>query len=241
LTRELLDRGWRVRVSVVTAQARLAYTDHPRLEVVVGALAGTTAWRAALREAERLGDPFQWLVDASHPFASRVTAAVVAATEGRPERVLRLHRPLLTPPVATALGQISEMEGHLSRGDRILLAIGARHLGEAVGHCAEAVPHCRVLPHPRALRLALQAGLPPHRIACLHPTTAGAVEMALCGHWRITTILCRQSGSATEALWSRISEEKGLRLLTLRRPPEPEGMVRLPLEELIEHLGWPGR
>jgi precorrin-6A/cobalt-precorrin-6A reductase len=241
LARGFLDRGWRVRVSVVTAAARRSYPEDPRLEVVVGALAGAPAWRAALEEAERQGDPFRWLVDASHPFASQVTAMVIAALEGRPERLLRLHRPPLASPWATPLGQIREMEAHLGRGDRLLLAIGARHLGLALRHCAEALPHCRVLPNPGALRLALQAGIPPHRLACFHPTADGGVERALCVHWRIDTILCRQSGSATEAHWLRISEEKGLRLLTLRRPPEPEGLARLPLEELIEHVGGPRR
>jgi precorrin-6A/cobalt-precorrin-6A reductase len=241
LARRLLVRGWRLRVSVVTASARLAYPNDPRLEVVVGALAGASAWQAALAEAERQGDPFQWLVDASHPFASLVTAAAAAAMEGRPERLVRLHRPPLPTPLATPLSHIRQMEEHLRRGDRLLLAIGARQLREALRHCGEALPHCRVLPHPQALRLALQAGVPPQRIACLHPTEDGAMERGLCEHWGITTILCRQSGGTTEALWWRISEERGLRLLSLRRPPEPSGLVRLPLEELIEHLGWPQR
>lgn len=239
LARRLLERGWRLRVSVVTASAGRAYPMDPRLEVVVGALAGETAWRSALEEASEQGDPFQWLIDASHPFATQVTAAVVAACEGRPERLLRLHRPLLAAPGATALDHLRQMGDHLAPGERLLLAIGARHLGEALALSPEARHHCRVLPHPRALRQALRAGLPPERIACVQPGGDGAVERALCRRWGIETILCRQSGSPTEALWLRISEELGLRLLLLRRPPEPAGGGGWSFADLIEHVGWP--
>jgi hypothetical protein len=121
-----------------------------------------------------------------------------------------------------------------------LLAIGARHLAAAMGHSPQARHHSRVLPHPGAIREALRSGLPAHRLACFHPSGDGAVERALCQLWGIDTILCRQSGSRAEALWLRISEELGLRLLLLARPPEPEGVVRLPLAELIARVGWPG-
>jgi len=239
LARGLLDRGWRLTVSVVTPAARLPYPRDGRLEMVVGALAGAAAWRAALVEAEQQGDPFQWLIDASHPFATRVTAAVVAATKGRPERLLRLRRPTLAAPKATPLGHLSEMGEHLAPGDRLLLAIGARHLGAAMGHSATACHHGRVLPHPQSIREALRAGLPPNRLASFHPTADGAVERALCRLWGIETILCRQSGSRSEAHWLRISAELGLRLLLLRRPPEPGEGMALPLAELLKEVGWP--
>jgi precorrin-6A/cobalt-precorrin-6A reductase len=241
LARLLLDRGWRLRVSVVTPEARLAYPRHPLLEVVVGALAGEAAWRAELETARRQGDPFRWLIDASHPFATRVSTAAAAACEQRAEGLLRLRRPILDAPGATPLGQLSQLGAHLSDGERVLLAIGARHLAAAVDHSPRACHHSRVLPHPPAIREALRAGVPAHRLACLHPTADGAVERALCRLWRIEAILCRQSGSRTEALWLGISEALGLRLLLLRRPPEPAGVVGLPLPELIARVGWPGQ
>jgi precorrin-6A/cobalt-precorrin-6A reductase len=241
LAQLLLGRGWRVRVSVVTPAARLSYPEDPRLEVVVGALAGVAAWREALEAARRQGDPFQWLIDASHPFATHVSAAAAAACADRAEQLLRLHRPGLAAPGATPLHHLSQLGDHLAIGERLLLAIGARHLGAAIGHSPQACHHSRVLPHPLAIRTALRAGLPSHRLASLHPTPDGAVERALCHHWGIQTILCRQSGSRTEALWLRISGELGLRLLLLRRPPEPAGGLTLPLAELVARIGWPDR
>jgi precorrin-6A/cobalt-precorrin-6A reductase len=227
-------------VSVVTAAAGLRYPEDPRLEVMVGPLAGAEAWRGALEEARGEGDPFLWIIDASHPFAIRVSAAAAAACAGRAERLLRLHRPLLAAPGATPLAHLQQMGHHLANGERLLLAIGARQLGAAIGHSPRACHHSRVLPHPEAIRQALRAGLPDHRLACCHPSRDGAVERALCVRWGIETVLCRQSGSRAEAVWLRISADLGLRLLLLRRPPEPAGVAQLPLPELIARVGWPG-
>jgi precorrin-6A/cobalt-precorrin-6A reductase len=239
LAKHFLDRGWRLRVSVVTPSACAPYACHPRLEVMVGPIAGAGGLRSALEEAERQGDRFEWVIDASHPFASQISSAAAEATQNRPERLLRLQRPPLATPRAIPLRQMGELSSHLIGGERLLLAIGSRYLKEAALHGEGSRLHSRVLPHPQALRQAVQAGLPPNRIACLRPTADGAVEKALCRHWQIDTLLCRQSGGVSEALWLRIAAELDLRLLLLQRPAEPEGTKQLPFAELIEHVGNP--
>ncbi len=239
LARLLLERGWRLRVSVVTADASAPYPDDPHLEVMVGALAGAGALQSLLEAAERQGDPFQWVIDASHPFATQVTAAAVEATRNRSERLVRLERPCLAVSTATPLRRLGDLPRHLVGGDRLLLALGARQLREAARLATGACLHARVLPHPQALRQAHQAGIPPSHIACLRPTADGAVEEALCRRWQIDTILCRQSGGLTETLWHRIASSLGLRLLLLQRPREPEGLLQCPLAELVELVGKP--
>ena len=241
LARCLLERGWHLRVSVVSPSASHPFPDHPHLEMRVGALAGATAIRHELEEAERQGAGFRWLIDASHPFATRVTAAAVAASQGQTTRLLRLRRPQLSAPTASLLSRLDDLAAQLRGGERILLAIGSRHLAEACRQCAGSLPHARVLPHPQAIRQALQAGLAAQRIACLRPTPQGEVERALCRHWRVDTIVCRQSGGATEAIWQRIAAADGQRLLLLKRPEEPAGIPQLGFADLVEHVGWPDR
>jgi precorrin-6A/cobalt-precorrin-6A reductase len=101
------------------------------------------------------------------------------------------------------------------------------------------VHHGRILPLPLALQQATAAGLDPERIACLRPGGDGAIERALCRHWRLTCVLARRSGGTNEALWHAIAADQGLRLLLLDRPPEPSGVRALPLGGLLEQLGWP--
>ena len=239
LAQHFLELGWRLRISVVTTAASQPYPESPHLEMIVGALANAGALRSLLEAAEQEGDPFQWLIDASHPFAVRITLAAMEATRGRPEKLLRLERPGLETTWSIPIKHLDDLAGHLAKNERLILAIGARLLGEAVHRCRGAHLHARVLPYPQALRQAQQAGIPANRIACLHPTADGAVEQALCRHWQIDTILCRQSGGHTEALWQQVARTLSLRLLLLERPPEPDGIQRLGFKNLIERVGRP--
>ena len=58
----------------------------------------------------------------------------------------------------------------------------------------------------------------------LQGARAGAIERALCRRWRITDVICRQSGGVTERLWRQLSADLDLRLLMLRRPASPTGV-----------------
>lgn len=249
LAARLLERGWRVRVSLVSAAAGRAYPPHPRLVVTVGAIGAgdggepAAAVLAELRSAAAAGQPYRWMVDASHPFARRISAAVAEACRLQGQPLLRLKRPLPTATGARILADLPALAQEPLAGRRLLLAIGARRLAEAIGHCPGAVPHARLLPSPAALRQAMAAGLPPERVACLRPAAdaaaAAAIEAALCRRWGIEVVLCRRSGGPSESHWRRICRDLGLRLLLLERPPEIAGVPTLPLGALLERLGDP--
>jgi precorrin-6A/cobalt-precorrin-6A reductase len=128
LAASLLARGWRLRVSVVSALAARAYAPHDGLELAVGAL-GANGGEASIRvlvqqlqQARRQGDGFRWVVDASHPFAVRITAALVAACRSCDQPLLRLTR--AQPPLGRAelLEDLPELGGRIAagRGDRML-------------------------------------------------------------------------------------------------------------------------
>jgi precorrin-6A/cobalt-precorrin-6A reductase len=255
LASRLLAAGWRVRVSVVSAAATRAYAPHPRLELAVGALGegaparprarpvdgAADAVLGELTAAARGGDPFRWVIDASHPFAQRISAALAFACAGSGQPLLRLARPLSPLPGATILPDLPSLSGIDLQGCRLLLAIGARRLAEACTHSPRARHHARVLPQPGALRLAMAAGLPAARVACLRPPSdaaaAAAIEAALCRRWRIEAVLCRRSGGPSEAHWRGICAAQGLRLLVLERPREPQGVEALSLPVLLERVG----
>ncbi|MFM7087604.1 MAG: precorrin-6A/cobalt-precorrin-6A reductase [Cyanobium sp.] len=246
LARRLLQRGWRLRVSVVTAAAAQAYGEHPALQIRIGALGrstgddGSTALQDTLEAACRQHDPFHWVVDASHPFAVRISAALARVCQARQQPLLRLQRPLLPSGRARLLSSIGELGYCCRPGEALLLAIGARHLGEAIAACPQARHHGRVLPYPTALRQALAAGLRGDRLACLRPgTMAEPIEAALCRRWGIETVLTRQSGGESEARWHRHCQALNLRLLLLRRPEEPPGVTLLPMDALLDQLGTP--
>jgi precorrin-6A/cobalt-precorrin-6A reductase len=206
----------------------------------VGSLEGESAVTGVLTAAERAGDPFTWVIDATHPFATRISATLARACGHRGQPLVRLLRPLLRPGAhTTVLEGLPDLSRHCREDEPLLLAIGARHLGEAVRQSPGARHHCRILPTAGALRQAMAAGLAPQRVACLRPAQEATIERALCERWGIRTVVCRQSGGWNEGHWHEISAALGLRLLLLRRPPEPTGVAGLPLEVLTARVGWP--
>jgi precorrin-6A/cobalt-precorrin-6A reductase len=241
LALELLKRGWRVRVCVVGSGAALAYPPHPRLELRVGALGGPADLERDLAAASAAGYPLRWVVDATHPFATRISAALAAACGARDQPLLRLLRPLLPPNGAILLSGLESLGEEPLQGRALLLAIGARQLGPALAHSPGAHHHARLLPSAAALAAAMAAGLRPDRVACLRPGADAAVERALCRRWGIETVLCRRSGGRTETLWREVAAAERLQLLLLDRPPEPAAVEALTGPELLARIGAPSR
>lgn len=243
----LLAAGWSVQISLVSEDALRAYRSHPRLQSRLGALAGPGAIEAELLDAPLA--PFRWVIDASHPFAARISADLTAVCTRGGQPLLRLLRPPVPQQPGTRLILLDQLEDLAKidlAGERLLLAIGARHLARAVALARTSACFARILPNPTSLRQALAAGLGDDALACHRPgagppaSTAGSIERALLEHWGISAVLCRQSGGPTEELWQQLCSELGLTLLLLRRPAEPLPESGLwPLEELLAHLGRP--
>ncbi|WP_038557351.1 precorrin-6A/cobalt-precorrin-6A reductase [Synechococcus sp. KORDI-52] len=225
LVQELSRRNWRVSVSVVTATAAKAYAGLPVERLSIGALQGIGGIKAALHQA----GPFRCVVDATHPFAARISHDLVTACADLGQPLLRYERRLEPLGAAFLLADADALAAQPLHGQRLLLAIGGRHLPAwtAAVRRAGAIPYARALPSPDGLRAALRAGLPPDHLAVVRPLQGeapGAIERSLCRRWDIEVVLCRQSGGVTEQLWHQLTTELGLSLLLLRRPSPPDGM-----------------
>ena len=238
LVKELSRRNWRVSVSVVTPNAAKAYAGLPVERISIGALQGVGGITAVLRQA----GPFRWVVDATHPFAAQISHDLVTACADLGQPLLRYERRLEPLGAASLLADADALAVQPLQGQRLLLAIGGRHLSvmaAAVRH-AGAIPYGRALPSPDGLRAALRAGLPPAHLAVVRPLQGdvpGAVERALCRRWGISMVLCRQSGGVTEQFWHQLTTELGLSLLLLRRPEPPDPLLCVEdVSTLIERL-----
>ena len=245
LTRCLLQRGWRLRVSVVSEAAAAAYRPllaswgGGDLAVLVGPLQGVAAMAQQLQRLASAGDRPSAVVDATHPFAVVVSRDLAALCRQRQLPLLRLQRQSLPLGDATLVADLAALAPWDLAGEPLLLALGSRQLPQAIAATPGALHHARVLPNPLALQLALAAGLAPQRIACLRPGSDLAVEQGLLRHWQIRVIVCRQSGGWLEALWHQLSQSSGCRLLLLRRPAEASGVLALSFEALLARLERP--
>ena len=175
------------------------------------------------------------VVDATHPFALRITRTLHAACGAASIPYLRLQRPQLELGAATVVDSLEAVQGLGQRS--LLTAIGARSLATVVAWHAPHRTAARILPTATALQQALAAGLPPERIAPLQPVgtsrrethlppdPGASLEAALCRRWAVDVVLARQSGGTPEGRWRRVCAAMGVSLWLLRRPEEPVAMA----------------
>lgn len=231
--RQLLDLSVPVRVQVVSPGACRAYgplTANPAFQCQAMALSPVDVRQVLAGPA-----PPALVVDATHPFALRITRTLHAACGASATPYLRLQRPQLQPEAATVVDRLEVVQD--LGPSSLLTAVGSRSLARLVAWRGPRHTAARILPTATALQQALAAGLPPERIAPLQPVStshgeihpppdpATSLEAALCRRWAVDVVLARQSGGTPERHWRRVCDAMGVSLWLLRRPEEPKPMA----------------
>ncbi|WP_320674307.1 precorrin-6A/cobalt-precorrin-6A reductase [Prochlorococcus sp. MIT 1341] len=243
LAETLINDGWNVSVSVVSKSAGLAYLGIPLENLWIGPLNGVQEIKNVIQETYSCEQRFDWVIDATHPFATVISNNVFKACDELGQPLLGYTRPFEQINRANLINSPLELAKKDLLGSRFLFAIGARHLQKAVkaAHEAGAKVFARVMPSQDSLRNALASDLEGGQLAVVRPLqgqSLGGIEVALCRRWEITSILCRQSGGVTEKLWHKVAKEIGLDLWLIARPPLPKGMqVVCSAQALLHRIG----
>tara|TARA_Y100001968_G_scaffold332981_1_gene393417 strand:+ start:1678 stop:2478 length:801 start_codon:yes stop_codon:yes gene_type:complete len=223
LAKALIEDGWKVTVSVVSFQASLAYEGISLEDLKIGPIKGTQGILGFIQESQILNKRFDWVIDATHPFAKIISSSLRSACQKINQPLLRYERPLQEHLSGNLINSFSELACFDLSDQKLLMAIGSRHLKEAVSVAQKAGANvfARILPTPESLRNALSSSLPSHHLALIRPSTdrsIGNLELALCRKWNITGVVCRQSGSHVEKMWREISRTSNLNLWIILRP-----------------------
>ena len=196
--------------------------------------AGGSVRSGALDEAElaRLVATSAAVVDATHPFAERISAAAAAACArvGRP--YLRFERP------AAALGEAVVRAADAAEAARravehaadgaILLTVGSKTV-DVYARAARAAGVrlvARVLPTPESLTACAAAGLEPRDVVAMQGPTSAELDVALLHHLGATVLVTKESGAAGglgEKL--RAAELAGATAVVVERPVPAAGAV----------------
>jgi precorrin-6A/cobalt-precorrin-6A reductase len=210
---------------------RVAVPKLPCGEVRIGGFGGTDGLLAWLR-----GHRTDAVVDATHPFAARMTANAVAATAAAGVPLLVLRKPGWTagpgdrwhrvPDAAAAAALLSRPAAEL--GERVFLATGRGDL-----------PVFAALDRWFLLR-AVDPPPPPlpahhHLVLARGPFTADA-ERALLREHRIDVLVTRDSGGELTAAKLVAARELGVPVVLLARPPAPEAPTVTSVDEAAAWL-----
>ncbi len=238
----LIKQGCEVTVSIVSFQASIPYLDIPVKDILIGPLDGLEGIKKIIKNARLQNNAFDCVVDATHPFATRITSNLNLACQELEQFRIRFERPFELGSRANLIQDFQDLEVFDLKGQRILFAIGARHLREAVFSAQKAGSEvfARILANPDSLRNALKSKIPQHHLALLNPKKTDldfSFEAALCRRWNISGVVCRQSGGITERLWREITNKYKLNLWMLSRPMpcSNDNSVRT-VDELLQSL-----
>ncbi len=245
LAEAFVRQGWNVTVSVVSLEASSAYVNLPLVNIRIGSINGVEGIKKILNNEDGQHRKFDWVVDATHPFALVITADLVFACKELGQPLVRYERPLETPLNASLISSLSELSAKDIKGSKFLCAIGSRQLDTAVRavKAAGGIPFARVFPSQLSLKKALASGLDEQHIAVTRPSKGksfGEIELALCRRWSITSLLCRQSGGVTQSLWQDISLKMDIDLWLIKRPLVCKGLkVAGSITDLLTIVGCP--
>lgn len=235
LAEELLKRGHEVLVSTLTEYgAELA--GNCGLPVRHGALAGEEL-TFLLQE-----NSFTALIDATHPYATRIKEIARAACLASKVPYLRWERPpIIDPLVANVywsenISEAAELAAGL--GKRILLTVGSNSLPEWLGrNCLrERTLYVRVLPKSEVLKKCENLGLKPFQIIAAQGPFTQAFNEALIQQYKIDVLVAKESGTeggTPEKI--RACQKAGIPLILLRRP-DGQKDESITLSRFIEKL-----
>lgn len=219
LARALLDAGCTVLATVTTAEgkAHLFGDATPQLTVLVG---GFTA--PQLTEFLSQGQ-VDCVLDATHPFAVRITRTAAASCEALGVPYLRYQRPDWEPPPGTVYAQSYAEAATLlpTLGTRAMLTIGAKQLKYFTPLHTRMTLFARILPAVASLQQAMEAGFPQAQILCLRPPFSQALNRSLLQEYRIDVLLTKASGVEGGVVEKVLAaHDLGLPTLMIQRPPE---------------------
>lgn len=221
LARGLLAAGFVVRATVTREEARASLFGSLLHSVQVEARGFTEESLTAFL----LSGESDLVLDATHPFAVRITqiAHAVCLRLGVP--YVRYERPDWEPPSGTRLVSSFAEAAELlpALGTRVLLTIGAKQLKHFAPLQGRLHLIARILPSVVSLEQALELGFTPDRLLCLRPPFTREFNRALLSEYRIEVLVTKASGREGGVEEKVLAAgDLGLPVVMIRRPEEDE-------------------
>jgi precorrin-6A/cobalt-precorrin-6A reductase len=216
LARALTNLGFEVRATVTRPEA--CRTLFGGVKNVTAEVRGFTAdsLTAFLRDGNA-----DLVLDATHPFAARITriAHDVCGRLGVP--YVRYERPDWTPPAGTLFADTFSQAAEIlpKLGQRIMLTIGAKQLKHFAGLHDRLELFARILPGAVSVAQAQAAGFAAERVVCLRPPFSREANRALFQSYSTDTLVTKASG-VEGGVVEKVSAalDLGMKVLMIRRP-----------------------
>lgn len=180
---------------------------------------------------------FACVVDATHPYATGVSASIVTACGACAVPVVRVLREGEPEGPWTSVDSAQAAARYVAeRPGRILLTTGSNDLAiyvEAVGADCERL-FVRILPVAKSLAAANELGIPANRIIAMQGPFSKDLNVALIREFDIDVLVTKASGK-TGGFWEKVeaAQECGIDLVVIHRPLDEEGVSLTQAKHLL--------
>ena len=220
LADKLTKQEYTVFVSVISYKASTVYKKNPKLHIITGRLSNANEFREFI-----LFNNIDYVIDATHPFAIKVSENLCKACAQVSKSVYRFERYYskeLSNNKYQVISNLRGIESYPLKNKNLLLAIGSRSLESTAQYYMDlgANVFTRIISTPDSISKALSSSINNTNIAILNPTKNkdAFLEMYLCRFWKIDYILCRDSGGYSQIAWENVSIKNNIKLFLLERP-----------------------
>lgn len=216
LAAQLAGSGVKTTVSVATDLGAEELNSIPGITVLAG--------RRDSNEIQKLVAHFDCCIDATHPYATEVTANIRGACLAAGVPLHRLLRPASCTEGAICVPNCAAAASYLAgQTGRILLATGAKELS-AFAALEKTRLFARVLPTHDSLNACEALGLPHKNILAMQGPFTQKMNEAILEQYHIKWLVTKDGGKAggfSEKLAA--AHTAGAQMLLVGRPPECDG------------------
>src|SRR6516162_6340936 len=218
LASKIAAAGLRVVISTATSYGRdLVASRFPDIPVRSGRI-GVRARRRELQDSEALA-----IVDATHPFATEISAQLIALGQELNIPYLRYEREAVECSIPMILCDTMREAAAkaINLGRRIFLATGSKDLETFLGQpgANQRDWFVRVAPEPGSLENALALGIPRERLFAIQGPCSRELNEVLWKDWQIDCVVTKESGAAGGFVAkAEAADALGIPLIVVSRP-----------------------
>lgn len=212
---------------IFSLAGRTQNPDLPDCETRIGGFGGPEGLATFLAQ-----NGVALVIDATHPFATRMSANAFEATKSsRTARIALVRSPWITEmrDLWHTVLSIEAAAKALPAGARAFLALGSQHIAEFANR-ADVEFTLRMVDQPQDM-------LPENcRVITGKPGATAAAEAWLFTEHEITHLVCRNSGGTVGFAKIEAARKAGLPVIMIDRPPPPEPPRLTSIDEVLRFI-----
>jgi len=219
LAEKLLKLNYVVFVSVVSYKAGIIYPENNKLHIITRRMNNEQEIQQFITD-----NKIKYVVDATHPFAVKISAYLKIACRKIKKSIFRYERFLEINhnPNSRYIRDFKDIKESEIKNKNLLLAIGSRSLDKFANYYngLGANVFGRIIATPESILNGFSSCINNSKLAILNPSKNNSefLESHLCKHWKIDCIVCRDSGGYSQMIWEKISYSSQIKLFLLKRP-----------------------